>query len=97
MKFQKGQKVRVKSKEQLIKWFEENSYKPHEKSMSYRNKNLVVFSYYMFKQCGRLITIDQHYTITSQECYSVKETDWTFLVDWLLPAYSTFVEIDDEF
>lgn len=95
MKFQKGQKVRVKSKEELLKWFEENNYV--FSYGRYLGGNGVAFRYYMFKQCGRLITTERHYTITSQECYSVEETDWTFLADWLLPAYSTFVEIDDEF
>lgn len=93
MKFQRGTIVRVKSKEQLLEWFEENSYKAGE--TSYKNKNGVVFPYPMFKWCGRLVTIEQYYPLAYQECYTVKESDWTFLVDWLLPAYSTFVEIDE--
>lgn len=94
MKFQMGQKVKVKSKEQLLKWFEENEFKEQELG-DFRHSNYMTFTKDMFKWCGCILTINHNVSWWSWDNYEVLETSWCFLGDWLTTPYSTFIEVDE--
>lgn len=96
MKFDKGQKVKVKSKEQLLKWFGNNDFTAKEDG-SFRHRNSMTFTREMFAWCDCVLTINRNYIGKQWYIHEVKESSWCFLSDWLLPVMSTFIEVDDEF
>ncbi|HPB34658.1 MAG TPA: hypothetical protein PLW61_07845 [Caldisericia bacterium] len=96
MKFQIGQKVKVKSKEQLLKWFEENGFREN-RCGDFKHLDCMTFKREMFDWCDYILTIRKSVGWLQRDNYKVLETSWCFLGDWLSLPYSTFVEIDDEF
>lgn len=94
MKFQRGTIVRVKSKEQLLKWFEENGF-IKKTCGDFRHPNSMTFKDEMFDKCGCILTVSNIVNWCEWDNYRVLETHWCFLGDWLTSPFPTFVEIDE--
>ena len=97
MKFKKGQKVKVKNKNEIIKWLKENSYELHDNGKLWRRYSSLSFNRKMFKYCGKTFTVDSInrrtdglWSLKFPCCY------WTFLEEWLRPNSQTFIEYDGE-
>lgn len=94
MKFQMGQKVKVKSKEQLLKWFEENGF-IKKTCGDFIHSNSMTFKDEMFDKCGCILTVSGIFNWYEWDDYRFLETSWCFLGDWLTTPYSTFIEVDE--
>lgn len=95
MKFQRGRKVKVKSKEQLLKWLEENGFIKKTCGDFRHSDSFMTFKDEMFDNCDCILTVNGIFNWYEWDIYRFLETPWCFLGDWLTTPYSTFIEVDE--